>query len=530
MNDNRLSYLVDRYLDVQLTAAERGELEDALRRSATSRAQFWQETRLHALLHEAASGTEIRVPKQQQIVFARWRKPAAALVAVAGCLLVVASVVSRLGRPRPQLIETNAPERETTTAAIAVLSGTLNVEWNGPADAHAPGAALEPGWLRLKSGVAHVQFFNGVGIVLEGPLEVQLVSGEEAFCRSGRMSAEVPSAAHGFTVRTRQLRIVDLGTAFGVYVSGQRDEVHVFTGKVELHPASAAARELRAGEAIVTVGDGTTRAIPCNQAAFMSPADMEHQSDESQGRQLQAWHDASAKLKTDPSLIVLFDFEPSSWVDRTLRNLAAPGAAAADATVVGCGKTEGRWLGKGAIEFRNLSDRVRVSVPGMYRSLTLAACVRVDRLECRFNSLFMTDAFELGAVHWQIRSNGSLHLAVSGPTNESATNYNYDSTGVFAPEKLGRWTHLAMVYDGPRAQMTQYVDGQPIGRFTLSKAIPLRIEHGELGNWNPGNSTDRAPIRYLSGRMDEFELFGRALTDQEIVDLYKTGSTSPGKK
>jgi len=127
-------------------------------------------------------------------------------------------------------------------------------------------------------------------------------------------------------------------------------------------------------------------------------------------------------------------------------------------------------------------------------------------------------------VHWQIRSNGSLHLAVSGPKNESATNYNYDSTGVFAPERLGRWTHLAMVYDGPRAQMTQFVDGQPIGRFALSKAIPLRIEHGELGNWNPGNSTDRAPIRYLSGRMDEFELFGRALSDQEIVDLYKTGS------
>jgi len=236
-----------------------------------------------------------------------------------------------------------------------------------------------------------------------------------------------------------------------------------------------------------------------------------------------------AHLKADPSLIVLFDFQPSSWADRTLRNLAASGAAG-DATVVGCGKAEGRWLGKGAIEFRNLSDRVRVSVPGTYRSLTLATCVRVDRLECRFNSLFMTDAFELGAVHWQIRSNGSLHLAVSGPANESAANYNYDSPGVFAPESLGRWTHLAMVYDGSRGQMTQYVDGQFVGQFPLSKTIALRIEHGELGNWNPGNSSDRAPIRYLSGRMDEFALFGRALSDQEIVDLYKTGSTEPGKR
>ncbi len=510
MKDDRLTYLVNRYLDVQLTVAERGEFEDILRRSATSRTQFWQETRLHAHLHEAECGMEMRLPKRRRVVSGRWRRPMAALIAVAACLLIITSVVNRLRRQRPQAIETNAPESETTTAAIAVLSGALNVEWNNAADARTPGAALEPGWLCLKSGVAHVQFFSGAGIVLQGPVEVQLVSGEEAFCRSGRMSAEVPPAAHGFTVRTPQLRVVDLGTAFGVYVSGQRDEVHVFKGKVEMHLASAAPRELKAGEGIVAVGDGKVRAIPCDPAAFMSPADVEHKSDAEHARQLQAWHDASARLKTDPSLIVLFDFEGVSWIDRTLRNLVASGAAPFDATVVGCGKAEGRWLGKGAIEFRNLSDRVSMSVPGTYRSLTLAAWVRVDRLECRFNSLFMTDAFEPGAVHWQIRGNGSLHLAVSGPKNESATNYNYDSPDVFLTERLGRWTHLAMVYDGPRARMTQYVDGQPISRFPLSKAIRLRIEHGELGNWNPGNSSDRAPIRYLSGRMDEFELFGRA--------------------
>jgi hypothetical protein len=528
VNDDRLSYLVDRYLDVQLTVAERAELEEVLRRSATSRSQFWQEARLHAQIHEAESGTEMGMPKRQRIVVTQWKKQVAALAAFAACLVVIASVVGRIPSQQPQIIEVKAPESESTTAAIAVLSRTLNVEWDDPAGEQMPGAALEAGWLRLKGGIAYVQFFNGVGIVLEGPVEVQLVSGNEAFCRSGRLSAEVPPAAKGFTVRTPQLRVVDLGTAFGVYVSSQRDEVHTFKGEVELHPASAEARNLKAGEAIVAVGDGEIQAILCNPAAFMSPADMEHKSDESQGRRLKAWHDSSARFSRDPSLVVLFDFEQVSWVDRTLHNLA-PGATAGDATVVGCGKADGRWLGKGAIEFRNLSDRVRVSVLGTHRSLTLATWVRVDRLECRFNSLFMTDAFEPGAVHWQIRSNGSLHLAVAGPTNESATNYNYDSPGVFTTERLGRWTHLAMVYDGSRGQLIHYVDGQPVGRFPLSKAIELRIEHGELGNWNPGNSSDRAPIRYLSGRMDEFAMFGRALSDQEIIDLYKAGSPEPGK-
>lgn len=53
MNDERRSALVDRYLDGQLTPAEKAELEDSLRRSTAAREQFWRETRLQALLHEA---------------------------------------------------------------------------------------------------------------------------------------------------------------------------------------------------------------------------------------------------------------------------------------------------------------------------------------------------------------------------------------------------------------------------------------------------------------------------------------------
>ncbi len=209
-------------------------------------------------------------------------KKVAAFAVFVACLVVIASVVSRRPPKQPQMIETKAHESESTTAAIAVLSRTLNVEWDYPAGEQLPGAALEAGWLRLKGGFAYVQFFNGVGIVLEGPTEVQLVSGVEAFCRSGRLRAQVPRAANGFTVRTPRLRVVDIGTAFGVYVSSQRDEVHTFKGEVELHPASAGARQLKVGEAIVAVGDGKIQAIPCNPAAFMSPADMEHESDESQ--------------------------------------------------------------------------------------------------------------------------------------------------------------------------------------------------------------------------------------------------------
>ena len=37
-----------------------------------------------------------------------------------------------------------------------------------------------------------------------------------------------------------------------------------------------------------------------------------------------------------------------------------------DGTVVGCQWTEGRWPGKKALEFQQVSDRVRLKMPGEF--------------------------------------------------------------------------------------------------------------------------------------------------------------------
>jgi hypothetical protein len=142
----------------------------------------------------------------------------------------------------------------------------------------------------------------------------------------------------------------------------------------------------------------------------------------------------------------------------------------------------------------------------------------------------MTDAFAVGALHWQIRNNGSLHLAISGPAGQPAERYNFDTPGIFTDAQLRRWVHLGMVYDGSKRQMTHYVDGKPVGRFTLADDVALRIEHGELGNWNPVDAKDGTPIRNLTGRMDEFVLFNRALAEQEISAWHRSGSGSAAQE
>jgi hypothetical protein len=41
----------------------------------------------------------------------------------------------------------------------------------------------------------------------------------------------------------------------------------------------------------------------------------------------------------------------------------------------------------------------------------------------------------------------------------------------------------------------------------------------ELGNWNNHGHSDRVAIRHFSGVMDEFLLFNRVLTPEEIRKL-----------
>src|SRR5262249_54020822 len=63
-----------------------------------------------------------------------------------------------------------------------------------------PGAPLPPGWIRLKSGYAHLEFYSGATVILQGPADFQLVSRNEAYCARGRLWANVPPQAQGFTI------------------------------------------------------------------------------------------------------------------------------------------------------------------------------------------------------------------------------------------------------------------------------------------------------------------------------------------
>ncbi len=95
--------------------------------------------------------------------------------------------------------------------------------------------ATVPGTLRIESGEVVVRLQTGVELTLIGPASVAVESGMRVGLEHGRLLANVPHWATGFTVRTRELEIYDLGTVFGVQVGTDASDVFVFKGSVQVN-------------------------------------------------------------------------------------------------------------------------------------------------------------------------------------------------------------------------------------------------------------------------------------------------------
>jgi hypothetical protein len=128
--------------------------------------------------------------------------------------------------------------------------------------------------LRLAQGMVDIVFDSGAEAVIEAPAQFRLKSINRIELQSGRVFAEVPPSARGFTVDTPQASIVDMGTQFGVKVeSGISSDLHLFKGKASLTPAGAArngkSEIITAGQASSVDAVGHVRSIAVDDKAFV---------------------------------------------------------------------------------------------------------------------------------------------------------------------------------------------------------------------------------------------------------------------
>ena len=375
---------------------------------------------------------------------------------------------------------------------MAVLSRTASARWSdrAPLDVGSPVGA---GKLDLASGLAQLEFLSGASVVVEGPAQLDLLSNKLIVCQRGKLRVYVPAQAKGFMVDTPRHRTVDLGTEFAIEVDAdERTEIHVLKGIVEVFalngekPASAP-RRLVADDALRSLPGESLESIAANARQFVGAEELLALAKQDSADRYRQWRQQSDVLRSDPRILAYFGFENH----RPWQRLLEPSGPFADrlpvGAIVGCRWAEGRWPEKQALEFKSTEDRVRIDVPGEFDSITLACWVRIDGFDRWLSSLLLPDGHNLGEVHWQFTETGQLLLGVKADRDQSQ---EYLSETVLRPVDLGRWIHLACVYDKAAGEVRHYVDGRRVETQAIKLHTPLRFGPSELGNWVPEQFKD----------------------------------------
>lgn len=203
-------------------------LQEELRRNPEARKTYRDYLHLEHALRFRSTGVDLLKVVPMDQVNARRQKRALrnAGLAAAALLLLAAAVMA--------LILTQAP---TPTLTFSTSPGTeISMSHQLTGEEAPEGAVLEPGSrLVVKSGTVELAFASGVRGIVRGPADLTLQREDLLDLQNGTVWFEVPPGAVGFKVSTPDLVLTDLGTEFGIRSEVNfLDEVHVFTGKVEV--------------------------------------------------------------------------------------------------------------------------------------------------------------------------------------------------------------------------------------------------------------------------------------------------------
>lgn len=542
MTPRELGSLIDSLLEGEISEADFLRLEAELSSDPAARREYYQRVGLSMLLEAELKAQEGAMGKgratgPRPISARRWRGAFVGMAIAAAALL--AAVVWLIDPPEGAMRKFT-PGRpiaggstEEQAAGFAVVTGQAGATWQD-GRSMPDGSLVSPGPLLLKSGVVQLELFSGVTLVVEGEAEFSILSPMEVSVAGGKVRAMVPEPAHGFRIRTGEGEIVDLGTDFAVKVAAGSSEVHVLEGEVEWHPRADRMRRMETGQAMRRTAEGAQTEMAANRAGFVGGDELRERLSWARDVRRERWKLFSENLRNDPRLVALYQMDAEASGSRRLANRAVGGAmTAGDGAVVGAIRTIGRWgRSDGALDFSPAGSRVRLSIPGEHRSLTMLCWVRINSLDRWYNSLFLTDGHDEREPHWQIKDDGRLFFSVKKRDRFDAARGEKDKHIYLSPpfwnnSMSGQWLMLATVYDVDSRRVTHYLNGGQLSQ----EAIPeeylverVRIGNASLCNWGlPERNDPRFAVRNLNGAMDEFALFSAALSADQIMELYENG-------
>ncbi len=477
--ETELDALTQSYLDGTIGGGEVERLNAILDEDEVARRRFAEALNLDSAIAATAAGWKLEEPEETKPV--RLRLPIRLLI-LAACLVLF------LGGA--WWWQSTATPFATVAKGVGVEDLPVGTELRG--DTHT-----------VKEGTVELLTARGARVVIEAPAKFRFESAQRLHMLRGRLAADVPPSAKGFTVVTPTGDAVDLGTRFGIDVPVSGDaQIHVFEGEVIAKGAGGQEdKSLYAGDAW-TMSEDSSTARALRSSAFIQ---LEEMQDLTAGQQ----HRSKAGLETlreDSSLITLLDFESGEDYPGKYRMV------------------QGRWPGSRAPEFIDGGDHLKLDVDASsaWAQITFAAWVRLDHLGAPYQSLLHADGWDNGKnglVHWMVNEATTMRFAMFGnvlaPGSNEFEAYPDSLTPVLSDQ--GRWVHLATVYDSETGTVRFYHNGRFDKEVRQSVAHPARLGSIQIGNWNEGE-------RKLSGRVDELIILGRIMSDDEVRILYESGN------
>ncbi len=372
--------------------------------------------------------------------------------------------------------------------------------------------------IRLDKGMVEIQMDDGAVVVVEAPAEIRLEENNQMFLVQGKVTADVPKSAIGFTVRTPSATVVDYGTQFGVAVDRfAATEAHVLKGQVEMRLGSNVrvfdkALRLSANQA-GSVSGQTLAMIPAavNQFAYRIPSAFE-----------------AAAMGLEPMLY--FHFKHNNL--RTFCEMTGkPGLVITLSP--GLSVVSGPQWGQDKPGYAMKLDGVSgYSVGNVYPvasldtgDYTVAGWVRLDMIQSQIiwsNKVvgrIADDGTESGAYYrvlW-INEQGRLEHTAYYPENAAPQRKVKPIVSSIVPE-ANRWYFIAVTH-ALQKQKLLYVNGRLAAQSPDIQGTRLET-YTELQFGLPFEGL--APG--LSGAISDVLFFSRELTDKEILKLYQAAT------
>ena len=153
-----------------------------------------------------------------------------------GVVAAIAALVFLVVLPYMQDLVLDVNSKDDVVVApvmVAEVTGLVDVVYGGGRDDYQRGMKLASHDICFKKGLMRLRFGDGAEVILEGPVNFSLDTVQGGTLKFGRLTSYCPKGAEGFTIRTLDGKVVDLGTEFGVETHGFGvTDVHVFEGRL----------------------------------------------------------------------------------------------------------------------------------------------------------------------------------------------------------------------------------------------------------------------------------------------------------